>query len=201
MRKSRLLLILLMIFIFGIGLNYFVYYSNGKIMPIYSNNLSLNDNNHKIFSHFSEVKYAILTDIFLGLSLGDLLMFSSLVLFILIGIFKKNDYFWKDKEGNKLNFKEFINRWKKGIEKITPEQQIKSQLNSTMIILIGIVAGFIVSLFNFKNFWWGSIILLGAFGNTIIQYVSLYQKKKAFENLDNFINLEEIKKKISEGEK
>jgi hypothetical protein len=90
--------------------------------------------------------------------------------------------FLKDKAGNKLTFKEFMHRWKIGIEGITPKQQLKTQLNSTLIMLIGIVAGFIVSLFNLKSFWWGTLILAGAFGNTIVQYIALYQRKRLLDS-------------------
>jgi len=34
----------------------------------------------------------------------------------------------KDRYGNKLTWKEFISRWKEGIEGITPSQRIKTQL-------------------------------------------------------------------------
>lgn len=82
-----------------------------------------------------------------------------------------------------LGRKEFFNRWKQGIEGINPLQQTKAQMNSTLLVLIGIVAGFIVSLFSVKNLWWLSIILLGAFFNTLIQYLGMWQKKNTLKNL------------------
>jgi hypothetical protein len=107
---------------------------------------------------------------------------------------KRLNYFWKDKEGNELSFKEFMARWKEGIEGITPLQQVKQQLNSTYIIMIGICAGFAISLSSFDNLWWLSIILFGAFINSLSQAVGLYQKKRALQNLEasQTILLEEI---------
>ena len=95
--------------------------------------------------------------------------------------------FWKDKDGKKLTFKEFMARWKQGIEGITPLQQVKGQLNSTYIMLIGISCGFVISLFGFKNLWWLSIILGAAFFNTLISALGLFQKKIALERIDDLI--------------
>lgn len=95
--------------------------------------------------------------------------------------------FWKDKDGKKLTFKEFMVRWKLGIEGITPLQQVKGQLNSTYIMLIGIACGFVISLFGFKNLWWLSIILGAAFFNTLISALGLFQKKIAFDRLNELI--------------
>ena len=31
-------------------------------------------------------------------------------------------FFWKDRQGNKISFKEFMKRWRTGVEGITPLQ-------------------------------------------------------------------------------
>ena len=90
--------------------------------------------------------------------------------------------FWKDKQGNELNFKQFIDRWKKGVEGVTPLQQVNVQINSTYIMISGIGAGFFITLFDIKTLWWLSIILFGALGNTYMQLIGLYQKRFAYEN-------------------
>jgi CHASE2 domain-containing sensor protein len=82
-----------------------------------------------------------------------------------------------DKLGNKLTWKEYFARWKKGIEGITASQQTKSQINFTVIILIGIACGWVMTLFAFKTLWWLTIILTGAFLNTIVGLIGLLQKK------------------------
>jgi len=59
------------------------------------------------------------------------------------------------------------------------------QLNSTYIMLIGILCGFVITLFNLKNLWWLSIILGAAFFNTGVSALGLWQKKIALGNIEN----------------
>lgn len=92
---------------------------------------------------------------------------------------------WKDKQGNKLNGKEFIQRWKSGLQKVTPLQQTKVQVRSTWIMVIGLIAGIIISIFTIRNLWWLLIILIGGLGNTLMQLLGLWQKKKLLENFEN----------------
>lgn len=98
---------------------------------------------------------------------------------------------FKDKDGNKLTYKEYMARWKEGIQQVTPLQQTKAQHKSTIIMLIGILAGIIICVANIKELWWVLLILVGAFGVTGMQLLGLYQKKKALENLD--IMMKEVK--------
>ncbi len=85
--------------------------------------------------------------------------------------------FWKDKQGNKLTYKEFIGKWKKGIEGITPLQKIKTQITATRISLLGIFLGLIITSIAYKQLWWIAIILLGALINTGVQYLGLAQQR------------------------
>lgn len=102
---------------------------------------------------------------------------------------------WKDKSGKWIDAKEFLTRWKQGIEKVSPEFQLNVQIKSTWISLIGIVCGLIITFFNLKQFWWLSLILTGALGNVTMQLVSLIQKQKiekGFSSLiDSFDNFDE----------
>jgi len=110
---------------------------------------------------------------------------------------------FKDKEGNKLTFKEFMDRWKKGIEGITPLQKLKTQINGTKIMLIGLLAGLVVSIIGFKKLWWVGIILIGALFNTVVQYLSLMQQRRLLQNLEDQFNLpafEEEKEEDTLGE-
>lgn len=95
----------------------------------------------------------------------------------------------RDKAGNSLTWKEFFARWKKGIEGITPVQQAKVSYQSTYIIIIGILAGLLASLFNIRAMWWLAIILTGALINTVILQIGNYQKyvtlKRLFADIDN----------------
>ena len=98
---------------------------------------------------------------------------------------------YKDKEGNKLTFKEFIARWKDGIDNITPIQKLKTQITATRISLIGILLGLIVTSIAYENLWWVAIILLGAFINTGVQYLGLTQQR------DSLLKHEENCKEMS----
>jgi len=97
---------------------------------------------------------------------------------------------WKDKEGNKLTFKEFMGRWKDGIEGITALQKIKTQVTATRIQLLGIFLGLIVTSITYENLWWVAIILLGALINTGVQYLGLTQQRNSLIKHDE--NCEEM---------
>jgi len=96
--------------------------------------------------------------------------------------------FWTDKQGNKLTYKEFMARWSAGIKGVTQYQQTKMQLNSTYIMLIGILCGFVITLFNLSNLWWLSIILGAAFFNTGVSALGLWQKKVALGEIEKMFN-------------
>lgn len=107
---------------------------------------------------------------------------------------KKEMKIFKDKEGNKLTFKEFTDKWKTGIKEITPIQKIKTQILGTRIILIGLLAGLVMSIIGWKNLWWVGIILIGALFNTAVQYLGLKQQKKLLDNLEKQFELPEEEK-------
>lgn len=100
---------------------------------------------------------------------------------------KRMNYFWKDKSGKEISYKEFMERWKTGMKGVTQYQQTKMQLNSTYIMLIGIACGFVITLFNFKNLWWLTIILGAAFFNTGIGALGTWQKKLALGEMEKLI--------------
>lgn len=91
---------------------------------------------------------------------------------------------WKDKEGNWINYKEFKERFKKGLEGVTPLQLIKHQLKGMNIILIGLLCGIVICLFNIKTLWWLLIILIGGLYVNVTQYIGIWQKKKILENIE-----------------
>ena len=114
-----------------------------------------------------------------------------------------------DKEGNKLTWKEFMQRWKKGIAGVTALQQVKMQMNSMYIITIGLFLGLIISLIGYKDLWWLGIILAGGLFNTGVMMIGVYQKKMALERMENYIipaalfaedlTAEEVVKDVEEG--
>ena len=111
-------------------------------------------------------------------------MTSYLGLFIILKFIsiKKRKYFMKDKEGNKLKFKEFMKRWKKGMEGVTPLQQVKTTLWSYPLIFGGIIWGIVVTIIN-KTYWM-SLLLVGALPITVIQVLSQWQKFRVLKRVD-----------------
>ncbi len=98
--------------------------------------------------------------------------------------------FWTTPKGKELTFKEFIQRWKEGINKaainVSPMKQVNSQIKFTWIIVVGLVAGIIISITRAKTLWWVGVILFGALGNTVIQLIAFHQKKKMLEPMVMF---------------
>lgn len=80
-----------------------------------------------------------------------------------------------------LGRKEFMERWKKGIEGISALNQTQHQLASMRIILLGIFLGLIVTFFSIRQLWWVTIILVGALYNTCVGYLGLWQKKRILQ--------------------
>lgn len=105
--------------------------------------------------------------------------------------------FWTDKAGKELTFKEFMQRWKQGIQQVAltmpKQEQIKKQIRFTWIMLIGFCLGIAISIYHFKTIGWVIIVLLGAIGNTGVQLIALYQQKKMFDNFEQFDIFKTIK--------
>jgi hypothetical protein len=81
---------------------------------------------------------------------------------------------WTDKEGNKLTGKQFLARWKQGIQSVTPLQQAQVQLLNYLPIFIGLIWGIILTGHN--HTWWLLIILIGSLGLTAMQFLAIYQR-------------------------
>ena len=99
------------------------------------------------------------------------------ILFVVIVIFariKQRGFFWKAKDGTELSFKEFLKRWKSGIEGITPIQQTKTTLMSYPLLLGGQITGIIIMIF--RREWWLILILGGSLPMTLMGLLSTYQK-------------------------
>ena len=97
---------------------------------------------------------------------------------------KKGLKVWTDKQGNKLTAKEFMERWRQGIEGLTPLQVTKTHLRSLKVALIGILLGLYYSVMAFKQLYWLFVILLGSLGIMLSQWVAIWQKKKALEEIE-----------------
>lgn len=109
-----------------------------------------------------------------------------IILFTLIRT-NKRGFFWKDRAGNKLSFKEFLGRWKEGVEGITPLQQTRSSIMGIWIVMAGIISGISVNaLIRMENqWWWIEVILLGSLILTVMQMIGLFQKYWKFKAVEN----------------
>ena len=89
----------------------------------------------------------------------------------------------RDKAGNHLTFKEWLQRRRRGIMAITPLQQVNIQLQGTYIIILGLFAGIFITALKIKALWWLTLILVGGLFNTVVQLIGLWQKKKIFKGI------------------
>lgn len=119
-----------------------------------------------------------------------------IIIFFIIIKTKKRGYFWKVKKTKEqISFKEFIKRWKNGIEQSTGLQQTKIVLLSIIPIVFGLMFGCVISFIN--KAYWLSIILLASLPITFIQLVQNWQKYKKLKIVeDAFKKLEEGKKDV-----
>ena len=92
---------------------------------------------------------------------------------------------FKTKTGEKITWNEFFKRWKQGIAEITPAQNLRASITGTWITISGIILGIIASAINYKNTWWVVIILVGALIITGLQLITMKQKLKIFEMMEN----------------
>ena len=106
------------------------------------------------------------------------------VVIILIGrtIIKSRGYFWKDRNGIKLSFREFFIRWKDGYRKITPAQQTRIIIWSFVPIFAGIIWGIVVSIMG--EIYWLVLILGGSLPITTMGFISNLQKYNVQSKID-----------------
>ena len=91
----------------------------------------------------------------------------------------------KDKEGKEVTTKEFISRWKDGISRVTPIQQMQVSVLGYLFVLIGIIAGIIFSIAG--SYWWLTIILAGTFLIQILGFIGTIQKLNLFKKQEEYI--------------
>ena len=126
----------------------------------------------------------ILTGIFINWRVG--LGFFGLVALTRFIKIKRRKYFARDTEGKEVGFKQFMKRWKVGIEGITPLQQAKTNLMGNWITLTGIVSGIVINaLVRVSHQWvWIEIVLLGSLILVVIQMIGGLQKYWRFKTID-----------------
>ena len=90
----------------------------------------------------------------------------------------------KTKDGEKITWKEFVSRWKKGIEGITDEQRLKAQLSGINIQMLGVFFGLVVTGLALETLWWVFIILFGAFIVVLTQRMGIKQQLNLLKKLN-----------------
>ena len=66
----------------------------------------------------------------------------------------------KDRQGNEITMKEFMERWKQGMKDINPYQQSKINLIGVLLMLVGVIFGLYYTFVS--KTWWMFLILLGS---------------------------------------
>ena len=94
----------------------------------------------------------------------------------------------RDKAGNKITFKEFMTRWKQGIDNITPIQKLENDVRGTFITLLGYIFAMGAVIWKFNDIGLLSIglilIFLGSVVTTGLKWIALKQQLKFIKNLD-----------------
>jgi len=98
------------------------------------------------------------------------------------GLLTNKKYVWTDKAGKKLTMGEFMQRWKQGMQSVTPLQQAKVQLYNYWIILAGILLGIVISAMN--DTWWLMILLIGSFGLSSLQALGIWQRYNLLKSIE-----------------
>jgi len=126
----------------------------------------------------------------------ELGIFAAIVLIIFIRI-KSRGYFWEDKYGNKLTFKEFTKRFWKGVEGITPKQQTKTQLISQIPIFAGLIWGAVITFIN--GTYWLTLILVFALPINFMSFLSNLKKYKTQKKAEELMSEAEENSKEMKG--
>ena len=97
---------------------------------------------------------------------------------------------WKDKSGKWITPQEFGERFKKGVEGVTPLQQVKTNLIGYFIIVIGVIIGLIASFSNKQ--WWLFIILIGSSFITGTSFLAQIQRFISLNNIEKMVKMNDL---------
>lgn len=91
----------------------------------------------------------------------------------------------KDQQGNKLTTKEFMAKWKEGIQAITPLQQARVNLIGSTFVIVGVLIGFYATIRT--KLWWLLVVLIGTFFLTTMGLLGNLQKYFALKKINEMI--------------
>jgi hypothetical protein len=109
------------------------------------------------------------------------------------------------KSGEIITWKEFMKRWREGIEGITPIVKLKNEFISTAISLVGYIVG-LIALIIFRNkllvswFAYGLILIfIGSVWSTALKCLTIKQQLKFFKGMDtSSTSIDEVLEKLGE---
>ena len=91
----------------------------------------------------------------------------------------------KDKFGNQITIKVFFQKWKEGIQQITPLQQTKINLLGISLMLAGVIIGLVTTFIT--RTWWLFIVLLGSLLLVCVNFLANLQKYLAYKKINEQI--------------
>lgn len=95
----------------------------------------------------------------------------------------------KTKSGEQITWREFMKRWKEGMQNLTPVQRTQNDIGSTWITLIGFIAALVALVFFNKTFGvltYGLILIfLGSTYANIVKLFSLYGQYNLYRSLES----------------
>jgi len=110
----------------------------------------------------------------------------------------------KDKSGKDITFKEFMSRWKEGIENLTPQQKLGHEIRSSIITLLGYSFALIAVIMQRERIGLLSygliLIFIGSIWSVLVKWFSLREQMKIFKNLDSDVKDLLNKKEDKDGD-
>ena len=114
----------------------------------------------------------------------------------------------KTKSGEVITWKEFGQRWKQGMQNLSPAQRTSNDIGSTWITLIGFIVALIALIFFNKTFGavtYGLILIfIGSVYANIVKLFSLYGQYNLFKGIEKTVEediptLDNTEKEVNNG--
>ena len=87
--------------------------------------------------------------------------------------------------GEYVSWKQFFQRWKKGMEEVTPLQQAQVNQLGYITVLIGIIWGIIFSIR--VGQWWLVVVLIGSLIVSSTATLGNWQRKNTLKKIDKLM--------------
>jgi len=92
---------------------------------------------------------------------------------------------WTDRDGKRIDSTEFLKRFKEGVVKTSPLQQLRLQMWSSTPIFAGVLWGLVIT-FMAKTYWL-TLILIGVLPIQSITFLGMYQKYISLKKTEDLI--------------